>query len=193
MKACDVWAARQGRRSVLEAAVGVGAGLWCGGLAEAAAEDPKRLRPQAGDRFVFFSGDRKGEIVKLEDLPLGGPQVLAYPMDPATNTVRSGSRLNQVALVRFDPASLSEKTRAKAADGAVAYSAVCTHQGCPVNMWEKEKEALFCSCHGSQFDPRKGGEVVAGPAPRRLAMLPLKAEDGVVVVAGEFEGKVGFK
>ena len=60
---------------------------WACRLLEARAateDDPKKARPQEGDRFVFFSGDRKGEVIKLEDLPLGGPQIVAYPMDPAT-------------------------------------------------------------------------------------------------------------
>jgi Rieske Fe-S protein len=142
---------------------------------------------------VFQSGDKKGEVIRSEDLAAGGPQVLAYPMDPATNTPRSGSRLNQVVLIRLDPAQLSEETRAHAADGVVAYSAVCTHQGCPVNMWKQDAGTLFCSCHGSQFDPKDGAKVLDGPAPRRLAALPVRIEDGLVVAAGEFSGRVGFK
>jgi rieske iron-sulfur protein len=152
-------------------------------------DDPKKARPQDGDRFVFFSGDRKGEVIALEDLPLGGPQVLAYPMDPATNTVRNGSRLNQVLLIRLAPDQLSSDTAAQAADGAVAYSAACTHEACPVSMWKDN--LLYCACHGSEYDPRDAAKVVGGPAPRRLAMVPLKLEDGVLVAAGTFTGKVG--
>ena len=37
-----------------------------------------------GDQFVFVLGDKKGEVIKVEDLPLGGPQQLAYPMEPAS-------------------------------------------------------------------------------------------------------------
>jgi hypothetical protein len=90
----------------------------------AAAEEPEKARPQAGDRFVYFSGDKKGEVVKPDDLPLGGPQVVVWPMDGATETVRSGSRLNQVLLIRLPAEELSEETKANAADGVVAYSAV---------------------------------------------------------------------
>jgi Rieske Fe-S protein len=132
-------------------------------------------------------------VIAPADLPIGGPQVLAYPQDAKSSVIRDGSRLNQVALVRLDPTELSEETLADAADGVVAYSAVCTHQGCPVSMWEDKAQTLFCSCHASEFDPRNGAEVVAGPAPRRLAALPLKAEDGVLIAAAEFSGRVGFK
>lgn len=179
------------RRTVLKGAIALTAGLPLLEARAATEEDPKKARPQEGDRFVYFSGDRKGEIIKAEDLPLGGPQILAYPVDPATDTVRNGSRLNQVLLIRFEMDQLSEDTKKDAGEGVVAYSAACTHQACPVSMWKKDKGTLYCACHGSQYDPRNAADVVDGPAPRRLAMLPLKIEDGVVVAAGPFTGKVG--
>jgi rieske iron-sulfur protein len=179
------------RRAVLKGAIALGASLPLLDARAATEDDPKKARPQEGDRFVFFSGERKGEIIKPEDLPLGGPQILAYPIDPATETVRNGSRLNQVLLIRLEPDQLSEDTSANAAEGVVAYSAACTHQACPVSMWKKDKATLYCACHGTQYDPKDGAKVVDGPAPRRLAMLPLRIEDGMVVAAGPFTGQVG--
>jgi rieske iron-sulfur protein len=178
------------RRTVLKGAIGLGLTLPLAHV-HAAEEDPKKARPREGDRFVFFSGERKGEIIKVEDLPVGGPQTLAYPMDPATETVRSGSRLNQVLLIRLDPGQLSKDTSANAAEGVVAYSAVCTHQACPVSAWKQDAKTLYCTCHGSQFDPKNAAAVVAGPAPRPLATLPLRIEDGLLVAAGPFSGRVG--
>ena len=178
------------RRQVLQAALGLGAAMPAFRGA-GAADEPKKVRPQAGDRFVFLSGDRKGEIVRPEDLPLGGPQVVAWPVDPATSTVRDGSRLNQVLLARFAEEELSEATRANAAEGVVAYSAACTHAACPVSMWKKESEALYCACHGSEYDPRDSARIIAGPAPKRLAMLPLQIEGGELTAAGTFTGQVG--
>jgi len=148
-------------------------------------------RPHEGDQFVFSSGDREGQIITPNDLQMGGPQQLGYPMDPGTKVVRKGSALNEVLLVRLDPADLTEETRAHAAEGIVAYSAVCTHQQCSVSMWQAQAKNLFCSCHASQFDPRDRARVVDGPAPRRLPMLPLKMVDGVLTAAGEFTGRVG--
>ena len=156
-----------------------------------AAEDPKAARPQKGDRFVVAYGERAGQVVAPEDLPLGGPQQIAFPMDPATKVVRDGSLLNQVALIRLDPAQLSAETRAEAAGGIVAYSAICTHEGCPVSMWHKQSGTLFCACHASRFDPTDRARVVDGPAPRRLPMLPLGPLDGGIVAAGGFTGRVG--
>ena len=62
----------------------------------------------------------------------------------------------------------------------VSYSAVCTHQGCTVAY---KNGQLACPCHGSVFDPAKGAEVVAGPAPRPLPEIPVKVQGGKVVKA----------
>ena len=62
----------------------------------------------------------------------------------------------------------------------VAYSAICTHQGCTVAYKDGN---LACPCHGSVFDPADGAAVVAGPAPRPLPEIPVKVEGGEVVKA----------
>ena len=62
----------------------------------------------------------------------------------------------------------------------VAYSAICTHQGCTVAYKDGN---LACPCHGSVFDPANGASVVAGPAQRPLPEIPVKAEGGEVVRA----------
>ncbi len=180
-----------GRRAVLKVALGLGLCFSFLDGVFARAEDPRTARPQEGDQFVFPSGDREGQLITPEDLPLGGPQQLAYPMDPGAKIVRNGSTLNRVLLIRLDAAQLTGETRALAADGVVAYSATCTHQGCPVSMWQTQAKTLFCACHAAQFDPRDHARVVDGPAPRRLPMLPVKMVDGVLTVAGGFTGRVG--
>ena len=118
---------------------------------------------------------------------------MAWAMDPADKTVRSGSRLNRVLLVRFAPDQLSGETKPRAADGVVAYTAICTHSGCEVTEWVADEERLFCPCHDSSFDPRDAGKVVDGPAPRRLPALPLKVLEGKLVIAKPFIGRVGFE
>ena len=60
----------------------------------------------------------------------------------------------------------------------VAYSAVCTHQGCTVAY---KKGQLACPCHGSLFDPADGGAVIAGPAQEPLPEIPVKVQGGDVV------------
>jgi thiosulfate dehydrogenase [quinone] large subunit len=54
----------------------------------------------------------------------------------------------------------------------VAYSAVCTHQGCTVG-YDPRRRLLVCPCHGSTFDPARGARVLSGPATRPLENLQM--------------------
>jgi rieske iron-sulfur protein len=149
-------------------------------------------RPQPGDLLVYAEGDNEGKTVSPTDIPLGGPQLLVWPMDPKTEVVRNASRLNQVLLLRLDPASLDEDTLPHSADGIIAYSAICAHMGCPVTGWVEDngKQVLKCFCHNSEYDPRQNAKVVFGPAPRHLAALPVKIEGAQLTVASRFIGRV---
>ena len=93
----------------------------------------------------------------------------------------------------MDPANLTDDTARNAAEGIVAYSGICTHEGCDVSDWTSESRRLICPCHDSEFDPMDNGRVTEGPARRRLAALPLKLVDGQLTVAGGFTGRVGFR
>ena len=132
-------------------------------------------RPQKGDLLVFSEGDQEGKLISAADLPTGGPPVHAWPKDPKTSVVRSASRLNEILIIRLDPAELDEQTRARAVDGIIAYSAICSHAGCPVTAWVKsdvgDKEVFKCMCHNSEYDPARGraGRVRAGAAAARRA------------------------
>lgn len=154
-------------------------------------------RPQKADLLVFAEGEHAGEIIKPNDLKAGGPPVRAWPMDPGSKVVRKGSRLNELLVVRLDPAEIDDETRPRAADGILAYTAVCSHAGCTVTAWVKQAEGdktvFKCMCHNSEFDPRQSGQVVFGPAPRRLAVLPLQMAEQSITVAAAFVGKVGLQ
>lgn len=188
--------AEQTRRTVLLGAIATTACLGCSAHARAGEDPPgSDERPQNGDLLVFSEGDKEGKLITAADLTAGGPPVHAWPKDPKTSVVRSASRLNEILIIRLDPAELDEKTKARALDGIIAYSAICSHAGCPVTAWVKsdvgDKEVFKCMCHNSEYDPRAGAQVVFGPAPRRLAALPLALADGSLSVAGNFIGKVG--
>lgn len=60
----------------------------------------------------------------------------------------------------------------------VAYSAICTHQGCTVAY---SNDQLVCPCHGSIFDPANGGAVVTGPAATPLPEIPVTVSGGQVL------------
>jgi rieske iron-sulfur protein len=183
------------RRTLILTALATGA---CLASRKSSAEEDRPgsdERPQPGDVLVFTEGEHAGEVVKPQDLKLGGPPVHAWPKDAKTAVVRNGSRLNEIMLVRLDPAELDDDTRARAADGIVAYSAICSHAGCEITGWLKgaagDNDVFKCFCHNSEFDPRQAAQVVFGPAPRRLAALPLSAADGSLTVVATFVGKVG--
>ncbi|NIW25000.1 MAG: Rieske 2Fe-2S domain-containing protein [Gammaproteobacteria bacterium] len=180
------------RRDTLKAILGVGLGVSFSKRA-LSNEEAMNAPPQANDVFVFAFGDREGEVITPDDLAADTRQVFAYPMDPVTGVIRSGSRLNQVVLIRIHPDRLSERTVSRAAANVVAFSGVCTHTGCDVTDWDDETLRFQCPCHDSQFDPADGARVVGGPAPRPLPSLPLKLEDGVLAVAGGFDAPVGFQ
>jgi rieske iron-sulfur protein len=152
--------------------------------------DETEKGPQPGDHLVFLGGPKKDQPARVEDLELDGEQMQAYPADPK-GLVRDGTPLNLLLLVRVGVDGLDEQTRKLAADGVVAYSAICTHQACPVIQWSTEKKAMVCSCHGSTYDPRNSAKVIFGPAPLPLAGLPVKSENGLLIVAGGFNGPIG--
>ncbi len=155
-------------------------------------QSPNRLRPQPGDQLVFEEGPNQGEAVRPELLELEQKPLSALARDTETQVLRDGSRLNRVMIMRIDPAKMSERYAPNAAEGVIAYSAVCTHTGCDVINWDEGQLRMACPCHESQFDIYDGANVVGGPAPRPLAMLPLEVVEGIVVVAAEFRGRVGF-
>jgi Rieske Fe-S protein len=163
------------------------------GMKEANAQDAAlMLPPQVNDLLAYAYGVKAGQPVSINDLELESKQVFAFALDPTTGMMRNGTRMNQLLLIRLDPAALAPETAARSVNGLVAYSGVCSHTGCDVTDWNAEFKRFQCPCHESQFDPGNGAKVVGGPAPWQLAALPLKDIDGQLAVAGEFEGRLGF-
>ena len=168
------------RRSVFKMGLATGIAVPMSALGQS----PNRLRPQPGDQLVFEEGPNQDSPVR--------PELLELEQRPLSALARDGSRLNRVMITRIDPEKLSARYQANAAEGVIAYSAVCTHTGCDVINWDEGRLRMACPCHESQFDIYDGAKVVGGPAPRPLAMLPLEVVDGIVVVAAGFRGRVGF-
>jgi rieske iron-sulfur protein len=175
------------RRALLKGAAGL-AVAWMTPL-RAATQEAQAARPAVGDLLVTV-GDEAATPLTPENITSNSP-TLAWPMRPEGSVVRSGSRLNRIVLVRVDPAGLSERTRAAAADGIVAYSAVCTHTGCEVGAFLGDEHALYCDCHQSKFNALDRGQVLDGPAPRPLPALPLRVVEGRLEVAGPFTARPG--
>lgn len=65
----------------------------------------------------------------------------------------------------------------------VAYSALCTHKGCPVS-YRPERKLLICPCHWSSFDPSRAGEMVIGQGSQALPQIRLRVRDGTIEAFG---------
>lgn len=61
----------------------------------------------------------------------------------------------------------------------VALSAVCTHLGCIV-QWLPDNREFLCPCHAGRFNAE--GQVLGGPPPKPLTLLPLTIEDDQILV-----------
>jgi len=96
---------------------------------------------------------------------------------PGGQEIASTSEMAPGSAVKFkDSGSPAVLVHLESGD-FVAYSAVCTHQGCTVAF---NNGQLACPCHGSVFDPANGAAVVAGPAPRPLPEIPVEVRGGEV-------------
>jgi len=59
----------------------------------------------------------------------------------------------------------------------IAFSANCTHLGCPVR-WMEGAKLFMCPCHGGVY--YQDGSVAAGPPPRPLFRYDVRIENGEV-------------
>lgn len=152
------------------------------------------MRPAAaavsGDRLVEEDAEGAPTPLRVADLKPGKP-VTAYPFDLKAGKARDETRLNKIVLVRLPEAEMSPAARARSAGGVLAYSAICTHQGCDVKTWSTKEKLLVCFCHSSKFALLDDGQVAAGPATRSLPSVPLALDGDVLVIAGGFSAGPG--
>ena len=105
----------------------------------------------------------------------------------------------QLAPLLFEELKLPSGREGWAPEGILAFSKICTHAGCAINLYRyplypeaEPRPALVCPCHYSTFDPATGGGVIFGPAGRPLPQLPLAiCSGGVLRAAGNFSAPVG--
>lgn len=152
------------------------------------------LGPQPG-QDLFRTAWRRGlRVVDAEGHPL-------RPGDLALDTVRTvfpegfvGRPDSQTLLIKVRPSDLElpDGRAAWAPEGAIAYSKVCTHAGCPVGLYRAKQHQLLCPCHQSTFDVLRGARVLFGPAARPLPQLPMELDpDGYLVATGDFPQPIG--
>ncbi len=127
--------------------------------------------------------------------PLGSDRAAAaetseYPVvDIAPlSSIKPGAVINLSYPDAGSPAMLL-RLRESATEGVgpnreiVAYSALCTHKGCPVS-YRAERRLIICPCHWSTFDPVKAGTLVIGQASSALPRIKLRVVGGMVQAVG---------
>ena len=179
------------------AALGIGLAAPVVSLGPAPGDQLRTTAWRQGSRLV--RGD--GRPVRPEDIAVGG-FINVWPEGAVGTTHRGGvaagpgsrPETSAVMLLRLAGGEPEPPTNLDwvVDGGVVAYSKVCTHAGCPVGLFRERDDALFCPCHQSTFDARRGAVPTFGPAARALPQLPLGVdEEGVLVALGDFREQVG--
>ena len=106
--------------------------------------------------------------LRVEQLVDGEPKRVAIVDDRRDAwTIERGVELGSVWVV-------------KRGDQIVAFSAVCPHLGCSVNVAPQAAAGFACPCHTSAFE--RDGKRKSGPSPRDLDSLATRIEEGFVAV-----------
>jgi cytochrome b6-f complex iron-sulfur subunit len=108
----------------------------------------------AGRATSASSGGGGEQVAKLSDIPVGG---------------------SISATLDGKPIILAQPSTGK----VVAFTAICTHQGCTVNP---DGAVLRCPCHASTYDAFTGKNT-SGPAQGPLAAIPVTVSGGAVLAS----------
>jgi ubiquinol-cytochrome c reductase iron-sulfur subunit len=138
---------------------------------------------RSGVRLV----DSDGNPIRAGQISTGGV-VTVFPEG------HIGDAMAQALLIRVDPAAIEARPGREdwAPDGHLVLSKVCTHAGCPVGLYESQRQQLLCPCHQSTFDILDGARPVFGPAARPLPQLPVAIDSaGSLVATDDFPEPVG--
>ena len=149
----------------------------------------------AGSGQPFVNGtllvDQNGKKFTVDSLsPDGSDEATAFPEKKGGGALVEKNAAT--ILVRFKESEYKPPTNVSGTvKGYVAYSKVCTHEGCLIS--ERQGQNFLCPCHSSVYDPLEGAKVVGGPAPRPVPQLPLGiAKSGNLLLAtGPFDGPIG--
>jgi menaquinol-cytochrome c reductase iron-sulfur subunit len=97
-------------------------------------------------------------VANLSDIAVGETKLITYvnadPLPWAGVTAKSAAWLRREGEQEF-----------------TAFSAHCTHLGCPVR-WEAQAQLFMCPCHGGVY--YKDGTVAAGPPPKPLTKIEVR-------------------
>ncbi|MFL6141226.1 MAG: ubiquinol-cytochrome c reductase iron-sulfur subunit [Labedaea sp.] len=155
-------------------------GLWHTGWMNKPGDDQKIfLRRDTGD-------PEEVSLVRPDDLDAGAMETV-FPFreserDDHLALVAALHRPdNPVMLIRLRPADANRVIKHKDQEDFnygdyYAYTKICSHLGCPTSLFEQRTNRILCPCHQSQFDALEYAKPIFGPAPRKLAQLPIEVD-----------------
>lgn len=113
--------------------------------------------------------------------PVGGrdKDVVYFPLIAEEEIPRSGVKKSELV---YSASGKERKARVfivSSENDLTVLSATCSHLGCLVN-YNKEKGEFICPCHGGRYD--LSGKNIAGPPPAPLNSLPVRMEQGLILV-----------
>jgi len=165
-----------------------------------------RLLPTRRSFFAVLIGSISGVVGILMAVPV--LRYLLYPVFRATGGVAwysvgradefagQGPFRKEVEVRRVDGwrALTSKRAVWVVRDGRnqlAVVSDVCPHLGCGV-PWREDEGIFHCPCHHAKFG--RNGALIGGPSPRSLDTLPVKVENGMLLVRYEvFRNLVSYK
>jgi ubiquinol-cytochrome c reductase iron-sulfur subunit len=163
---------------------------------EGAPNPEEQLSSTIWDEGIRVVSDVAERPLKPEDIPLGGlvaanPENL-HEVEEADGNLNARAKA-AIILVRMTPDEIaSQQGEGWDYEGVLAFSKICTHVGCPIALYEQRTHHLLCPCHQSTFDLADSGNVVFGPAARRMPQLPITVdEEGFLVAVSDFQEPVG--
>ncbi|MDH2430285.1 Rieske (2Fe-2S) protein [Sphaerisporangium sp. TRM90804] len=151
-RAAMLGAGGAGLAVVLTACSGYGAST----TAQSGETEPAEPAPPASEGETGEdggSGDSANKLAATSDIPKGGGKIF---------------KDKEVVVVQTDDGQFK------------AFSAICTHQGCPVGS--VSGGTINCPCHGSKFST-KDGSVQNGPATEPLAEKQITVEGDSILLA----------
>ncbi len=166
------------------------------GISVPAYADIQKDAPQVGDVFVFTAGPKKDSVVMVDDVVLDAAPLTVMAKAP-NGAVRDGDNFTTL-LYRVAKDKVPSDMAPDTVDGIMAYSAVCTHQGCLMSELHQKSEAVnafgfICPCHDAIFDPLQEGKNTGGATSATLAYFPIKSDGGKIVVKDLPSTHVGVK
>jgi menaquinol-cytochrome c reductase iron-sulfur subunit len=98
------------------------------------------------------------KVANLSEINVGETKLITYvnadPLPWAGVTAKAAAWLRRESENKF-----------------IAFSAHCTHLGCPVR-WEDKAQLFMCPCHGGVY--YKDGTVASGPPPKPLTRIEIR-------------------